>query len=183
MNSIAATQQLLNIIDSPNLKKIIGLFDQMVIADEEIEFAKMQHPNQRALLHQCFLLLQPSGILNSVVGLAERIYRAHCRQLLERVVTGEKLEQPTDAEIMIIVMQGSLVGPLRNDYAYAYFKLFRQHFPDALPEIDEYKPQESWQGAGDEIIERMRKKSVERNKVPVLTQQSIFDTIAELMPV
>ncbi|MER5352531.1 hypothetical protein ABT093_19640 [Kitasatospora sp. NPDC002551] len=79
------------------------------LAEEEISAARERHgETERGPLWNAFLLLQPSDVLES----APLLYRAHVRELLERVAAREDTRPATSAELLAALSAGSVQVPL-----------------------------------------------------------------------
>ncbi|WP_436528293.1 hypothetical protein [Actinoplanes sp. HUAS TT8] len=60
----------------------------------------------------------------------EFVYRAHARELLERVAVGADLRLATAAEICLLLSQVSLRTPIHGAGAGLYFRMWRTAFGD-----------------------------------------------------
>ena len=97
-------------------------FAQMAVAEEEIEHARRHYPEREAYLNKVgFLLCMPSEVL---VSASEWIYRAHCREILERVAADENTRPPSSAELAIAFSETSLKAPLNPTGAGLYARHF-----------------------------------------------------------
>ncbi len=157
----ARVRELLgNVIDPNDVAGAIGrAFDRMGIAEEEIEAAKKKWPDKKAEIHAAFGALAPGEL--SRYG-SDRLYRAHARELLERVAKGERLELGTDAECLAALSLASLKAPLASGHVAAMEKAFASVFPkNALgPNVG----RESYPGNVDEILTEIRKKIASRRR-------------------
>ncbi|MFY1688146.1 hypothetical protein [Plantactinospora sp. WMMB782] len=97
-------------------------FAAMEWAEEEIEAARKRHPEADDRIWKSFLLLQPTHDLMRV----EMTYRAHCRELLDRVAAGEDTRPGTAAECCIALCETSQAGPLRESAAGLYFRMWEK---------------------------------------------------------
>jgi hypothetical protein len=125
-----------------------GLFSQMEIAEEEIQLAQKRHGEPVPELGENFNHEETGPIWNSFRLLrpthdgmdADIVYRTHCAELLDRVAKGEDTRLPTGAELILLVRNASLAGPLTGPAAGLYFRLLRTYFPEiaykALDGID-----------------------------------------------
>lgn len=104
-------------------------FAQMEWAEDEIKQAQQRHPDAAAKLHDTFLLIQGT---HELMG-TEFVYRAHARELLERVYAGEDCRSPTDVEIVCGLSEASLRAPLNTAAITLYMRLFARLFPDKAP--------------------------------------------------
>lgn len=114
---------------------IEGVFSRMELAEEEIEAAKRRHPRLAGRIHQAFLHLCPTPALSSA---GEKAFRAHCRELLERVAAGEDLRPGTAAEVLSILSELSLAAPLDRIGTLLFVKLFASLFPEAAATMHRY---------------------------------------------
>ncbi len=64
---------------------IRSTFDRMAIAEEEIASAKRRFPREAEQVHRAFKILCPPPGLR---GLSDEVFRAHARELVERVALG-----------------------------------------------------------------------------------------------
>lgn len=95
-----------------------------------------------------------------------RIYRAHVSELCKRWKSSRKLgdlDYRTDAEILLVLCNTSLLAPLTPTGAAVYSRLFRSIFGDAVPELADLD-RESWDGQVEEELSRLRSKKVTRKK-------------------
>lgn len=110
-----------------------GLFGCMEWAEEEIAKARARHPRHADRIYHSFLLLTPTHQLMR----AEFVYRAHCRELLDRVAAGEDTRPGTAAEVCCAISAVSLASPLRSAAAGLYMRMWQAAgFPD-FPEFAE----------------------------------------------
>jgi hypothetical protein len=123
---------LLSIFTPGEANTISGIFKRMDIAEEEIEAAQERHPEKADLLWECFAMCKPPELLGDK---SDSLYRAHCRELLERVVAGEDVAEPTDAELMAAFSVVSLATPLTDAATFAYVQLFQSVFDDRPPDL------------------------------------------------
>jgi hypothetical protein len=106
------------------------LFECMEIAEDEISKAMNRHPQKRYLIYGSFLTLKP------VAPMPMKLYRAHCRELLDRIGTGEDYQPVTRAEVLSVLNRAAWAIPLHNEPSALYYKLFASLFPDA-PELEQ----------------------------------------------
>jgi hypothetical protein len=78
-------------------------------------------------LWSAFRLLRPT---HHLMDHTEFVYRAHCRELLDRVALGEDTRPPTGAELVIAMMETSLLAPMTGAANGLYFRLFNRYFPE-----------------------------------------------------
>jgi hypothetical protein len=107
---------------------ITNTLEQAEWAQEEIEKAQRRHGEEGrdGPIWNSFLRLHDRrGIMQSEV-----VYRAHCRELIERVVVGGDLTDPTAVEMMVPIMEASLRAPLDSAATGLYLRLFARALPD-----------------------------------------------------
>lgn len=139
----------------PSTGRIIAnTFRRMTIAEEEIRAAKARHPEKAAKLDKAFRYLCPPALLN---GLDDQLYRAHCKEILDREAKGEKLRRGTAAEVIAALSQGSQVAPLGRIETLLYTQLFAEIFPeDASRILSDGRPAEP------DLYERGRMRDLEQ---------------------
>lgn len=121
-------------------------FEKMAIAEREILRACRAYPKARTRIWNAFGVLVPGGLS----GLADAVYRHHCRELLTRVARGEDLRPGTRAEICAMISKMTLVTRLHRDVELFGLiisnEIFpgrdllvegvRAEYPDAIDEIE-----------------------------------------------
>lgn len=130
-------------------------------AEDEIEAAQRRHPAAADRLFHAFALLAPTE--DRMVA-SERVYRAHARELLERVAAGADTRPGTDIELVLLCARVSLVTPL-NRYA---FTLYMRVFARALPELavlsaEEASAYERVAGSGADSLEEESRRRLARS--------------------
>jgi len=129
-------------------------FDCMGIAEELLRDV----PKKRRDFSP-FIALRPSAPLQ---GKTLELYRAHARELVERVRSGAKqsaMEAGTDAELLCAVHETSLKAPLTAAGMAVAAALFGRCFPDQVEKIfGEDKYREPWPGFVEEQLGAMRRK-------------------------
>ncbi|MGW5315470.1 hypothetical protein [Nocardia thailandica] len=98
-------------------------------AEEEIQRAQNRHPDVADVLHHSFSLLSATEDRMAT----EFVYRAHARELLERVATGVSTKPGTSVEVVLSLMRASLVTPL-NTTAFGLYARMWHHA--GLPAVD-----------------------------------------------
>ena len=89
-----------------------GIFERMAWAEDEIARAQARHPEHADKLFHSFSLL--SGAQGSERMGMEAVYRAHARELLERVAVGEDTRPGTAVEVIIGLLAAATVAPLSH---------------------------------------------------------------------
>lgn len=120
------------------ITELAPLFDQMEWAEDEIAAAGRRNRAVRDLLFHSFRLLNPTSdhMRN------EALYRAHCRELLRRVVAGQDTRPATAAEICALCSRMSHVAPLTSPAVGLYARMWAQVFPQLpspLAELGDYE--------------------------------------------
>lgn len=105
---------------------IAHAFRCMEIAEEEISAAKARRPLLATQLHDGFRELCPPDVLREA---GERLYRAHCRELLDRIATSSPLQPATTAELLGLLQAMSLAAPLERTTTALYWDRFAELFP------------------------------------------------------
>jgi hypothetical protein len=146
--------------------KFAGIFEMMEAAEEEIAEAIDRHPMKRDIIWNSFTILQPSEILRD---LSMQVYRAHCKELLERVAIGVDTRPGTKAEVLGAISNLSTVAPLKSDVAYLMQKIMVDVFGyNPAGDISLY---ESYKGASDEICSDMQKKLYVKDRLPKVNKE------------
>lgn len=136
--------------------QVVRIFDLMRVAEDEIERVKKgQTPEVAARVHAAFGILYPTPELGYDCN--PKVYAAHCRELLERVVAGEsdsKINLRTRPEVMMLLSRASLKSPLTTDGCDLYAAIFREIFGNA-PGILRVEVRD--QRAVDEMVDEFRR--------------------------
>lgn len=102
------------------LGEIQSVFALMEHAEDEISQAMRRHPGHADRLWHSFSLLTPTLDHLST----EMVYRAHCRELLERVAHGADTRPATAAECCVALMRVGLTVPLSTTAFGLYMRLW-----------------------------------------------------------
>lgn len=139
---------------APAIAKVFAL---MGVAEEEILAAKRRTRDAaaRKRAHDAFKHLAPP---EGMSALADWVYRAHARELLDRALAGQDLRPATKPEVMMALMRASLRAPLAADHAALYERLFCATAPAGLCVELDPTPRGSYEGAVDEVYRDMRRK-------------------------
>ncbi|WP_419707989.1 hypothetical protein [Promicromonospora sp. NFX87] len=129
-----------------------GPLRQAVWAAEEIAKAIERHPAESDILFHGFTLLAPTHKLMAT----EVVYRAHCRELLERLAAGGDTRPGTAAEVCCACCETSLVTPLKSSAVGLYFRMWGAA---GLPPIPEFAKL----GEHHEALEQSAIDELERN--------------------
>ena len=165
-----------SLFDDPRVREIVGpglsvvfssIFRRMEIAEEEIAAARgTTEMDQDDPLWQAFQILGGNGDerMNT-----EFVYRAHCRELLERVKNGQDTRPATDAEISCAIAGASMAAPLPSPLVGLQARVFKRVFPEQYERIaddldlDTYERMYGREMDGWEA--KLRKKAGDRERV------------------
>ncbi|MEV7123961.1 hypothetical protein [Kitasatospora griseola] len=104
--------------------------DSWTVAEEEIAAARERHGERdRGPIWGAFLLLQHTEPLEH----APSLYRAHVRELLDRVAAGRDTRPATDAELLASLSAGSVQVPAGPGALCLAARLIARLPADALP--------------------------------------------------
>ena len=109
-------------------EEVTGVVALVDISEDEIEQAIARHRQAADDLFHAFPLLLPA--FGAQAWSTEFVYRAHCRELLERVATGEDTPPGTAVECVLAMRQVALAVPLNGPAAGFYLRMWRLAFPD-----------------------------------------------------
>jgi hypothetical protein len=101
-------------------------FEQMSWAEEEIKSAIRRHPSEKDSLWHSFSLLQATHRNMAT----EFVYRAHCRELLDRVAAGTPTTDGTAAEAVCVCSDTSKLAPFNGPGFGLYARMWAKAFPD-----------------------------------------------------
>lgn len=149
MNAIQALDQMTGTKPHNSFKR---LFDMMEWCENEIDQACARH-NNPDLKQNAFAYLQPPPIIYDFAGLVEPLYRAYCRELLDRMnhhgYTKTHLNPGTYAEILLALMHLSIKTPITDPATYAYARAYAYVFGQTPADIEE---REDWPGQIEETL-------------------------------
>lgn len=152
-------QELVDVIGSETVGFIDRVLSFMEWAESEIEGAMTDYPHRQHLIHQTFLCLRPRPEVFADFA-AERLVRAHMRELIGRVVShGQTANMATGtaAECLAVLSQMSLVAPLKHEYFTAYVLMFEKALgtDDTKETIGEAELDRAWMDEHREGIVRV----------------------------
>lgn len=114
------------------------LFTLMAWAEDEIKAAQKRHPTHSDLIFDAFKFLGNTWLTHTHTppGNLETLYRAHCRELLDRIGHAGKDTQTvvcpaTNAEILMLCSDTSLKAPLGGDAFVIFAHTFKSVFGEA----------------------------------------------------
>jgi hypothetical protein len=136
-------------------RQLSQLLDFAEVAEQEIERAKQATPEHAHEIDRVFALLAPGALIDY----GAELYRAHVRELIERVVDGLPLDLGTDAEICAALCFASLKAPLGVQPVALYERTFARCFPEQRGHVlGERLTAEPWRGASDELAAELRRR-------------------------
>lgn len=113
---------------------IDSVLDQCAWAEAEIEAAQLRHDERdRGPLWNSFRLLRATHQR----PWPELLYRAHCRELLDRVAAGVDTRPPTDAEKLAVLSAASQRAPLNSGAETLYLRISTRILPGILDKVGE----------------------------------------------
>lgn len=127
---------------------IKSAFDCMEMAEEEIARAQKRFPDKKQEIWESFMLLSPTEVLE---GKTDRVYRAHARELLERVGRGQDTRKGTAAELLCAMLAAATAAPLNAQGAALTERLFTIVMGRKLDEEGAFRP--VWKGQVEEAYE------------------------------
>lgn len=139
--------------------RIFALFRLVEVAEEEIEAANDRHPPID--FSRAFNIVRPAFPGGPP---SERLYRIHCRELLDRIAAGasrKEINAGTDAEVLDALQHMSLTRPPGEDEHCFYWRLFERWFPEDAARLEAetgHTPRESYPGRLDELSHIFRTK-------------------------
>lgn len=123
-------------LDAALFDDVLGLIDSVLDrcmwAEDEIEAAQRRHGERdRGPLWNSFRLLKPTHER----AWPELVYRAHCRELLDRVAAGVDTRPATDAEKISVLSAASQTAPLNSGAETLYLRIGSRLFPGIFESI------------------------------------------------
>ena len=151
-----------------NLSAIDSIFNQMSVAEEEIQKGQWRWPKNRDMVWGVFSALMTTDPIREF---PERLYRAHCAELIDRVgalgpVAKNKridLSLATDAELCGACSTASMKGSLSQEAQLTYVNAFERIFGEET--LDMWAPQETWPGQAEEVEHKFKKKLAQEWRV------------------
>lgn len=112
--------------------ELADIFAAIDWAEDEIAKARKRHPGRPELWATFELLLPTHDLMRT-----EFVYRAHCRELLERVAARKDTRPATDAELALACAGASQLAPLTEAATGLYFRVWSRAFPSRAV-VDEH---------------------------------------------
>ena len=129
------------------------VFDLVEVAEEEIARAKHEHPERADAIDASF---QEHLFPGDLARFSKRVYRAHAREIIGRIVKDEDPKLGTMAECVVALSLASLKAPLTSGHTAAMEKAFAFVFPEM--DVSENRGREAYAGETDEILSELKKK-------------------------
>lgn len=107
--------------------------ERVDLAEDEIDAAQIRHPARADRLYHGFVLLAPPKGFDLT---AEIVFRAYCRELLDRLAAGDDTREATHVEVALACRAMSLVHPLNPGAMLVYQRAWQHAFPQhPLPHL------------------------------------------------
>jgi hypothetical protein len=131
------------------IERVLG---QHEWAEQEVDAFREQNPPHDDRLWHSIELLRPTHERMAT----EFVYRAHCRELLQRVVDGNDTRPGTAPECLLVCNEIAQMTPLNTAAMGLYLRLWEKAgFPDLALDVDlDRKPFESLRGEQIDEYER-----------------------------
>ncbi|MEV0109216.1 hypothetical protein AB0H42_23140 [Nocardia sp. NPDC050799] len=148
----------------PGLEETLGwlgeVFERIDWAEEEIQAAQKRHPEQATQVWHGFSLLQPTHQRVEY----ELLFRAHCREILDRLAAGKPTQPGTAAEVLAALSEASMRAPLNTESVGLYFRMWRAA---ALPPLEDNAGQlEHYEAITGSRIDELEAESRHRLTMP-----------------
>jgi hypothetical protein len=141
--------------------RVGSIFRHMEIAEEEIASAMSRFPDiASAINDKCFMLCFTPTIMTDK---GDIVYRAFCREIIERFALGRSTDEATDAEMLCLILEATWKSPLTHNASSAAYILFSKIFDTTITEKiirenDGPILTEEYRGAAQEIIDVGKRK-------------------------
>jgi hypothetical protein len=174
-----------SLLEVPNrvMDRIQSVFDLMEMAEDRIKHHRLDvedldngltDEQNHSLIWDSFKMMTPTDIFSEVGYTRPDVYRAHCDEIVERVLRGAgggemgerwrratkpQIEEGTMAECLLALCAMSMKQPLNETAAGCYVICFNHCMPGALKRAgisDEVS--EAFPGAATEFLEGLRHK-------------------------
>lgn len=113
----------------------IKVLDFAAVAHEEIDQAVRMWPLWTDRLAAAYDWLQPLGLIRDEYP-PDPLYRAHCGEILRRIVDDEDLVPGTDAEIVAVLSAASKMAPLKSEFGWLYWSTLRRACPQIVDALE-----------------------------------------------
>jgi hypothetical protein len=123
MTAIAAAAAQLDLASlyDDTISQHVGYMQQLDWAEDEIQAGMRRHPRAADVIWHSLTLTTPTADLMRV----ETVYRAHCREIVDRVAAGQDTRPGTAVEVAILCCHVSGLAPLTATAAGLYFRMLR----------------------------------------------------------
>jgi hypothetical protein len=138
-----------------------------------------RHPAAADDLFHSFSLLNVNETDNPRMK-TEFVYRAHCRELLDRVAFGEDTRPGTGVEVCCMLLEISKVTPLKSTAASVLFRLWPTVFPHLGDLVDDQDHREAMYGSTIDDNEAVSRKqlTVPGRRLGAITCRGLHHTVA-----
>jgi hypothetical protein len=111
------------------------MYEEMVDAFRRIELVdgimteyKHANPERSDVIDGSFAMMQPRG---EMILCSDHLLDAHCRELLDRVISDGDLTEATNAEVLFVFMGATVATKVQLELVMAYERLFSITFPNS----------------------------------------------------
>ncbi len=156
----------LGLFSPAGARRIDWLFRCMRLAEEEIAAAKTNHPKKlHVLIDGAFKHAHPTDLIR--VRQSDSLYQAHVRELIERMINGVDVRLGTKAEVLSMMIEGSMIAPLTCEFYALYVRCFSALYPQHLKAVGnpDWKKEEPWPGRTDELLAELQRKTANHRGV------------------
>lgn len=128
-----------------------------------------RHPAEADRIFHAFGLLVPT--VGSRAWGVEFVVRSHCRELLDRIGTGENTKRGTAAECCMLMSEVSRAVPLHGTASGFYLRMWEKAFPDHKIWADGTEHHEAlYSGQIDDLERDVRRKlTIPQRRMEALT--------------
>ncbi|HEV3071879.1 MAG TPA: hypothetical protein VGY76_10700 [Solirubrobacteraceae bacterium] len=163
----AAIQALEDLAAHPDVRALLSdsfldayelMMGFMGWGEDHIDAMCRSHPEHADRIWHSFKLLRPTADLMRT----EAVYRAHCTEILERVIAREDTRPGTAAECCIACCEASLLAPLTPAGTGVYLRLWAKA---GLPGMDDIarEPYEALRGKAIDEHERVLRRKLKQD--------------------
>jgi hypothetical protein len=95
----------------------LRVLDGVTVAEELLADAKRRHPDRALELDALFLALRWPPLLRASAPLV--LYRVHAQEIIDRLLAGGDLAEPTEVEMLAVVVLACAIVPVSHDVVLA----------------------------------------------------------------
>lgn len=148
------------LFDNKTGSLVSSVFDCMDYAEKEIKRGMRRYRNKKDEIDKSFMLLSPANLPDLVMQ-NEKLYRAHCREIITTIGKGNKPSRATNAVALCVLSGLSLKAPLRHRYYKTMMYLFHEIFDGVISsnvseDVERYKTRKTDMSEINEIITEIK---------------------------